>query len=332
MNDGRLMEADLGFIRYIKKAGGSDLKKCYQCATCSSVCSLSPAEKPFPRKEMLLAGWGQEKKLVSDPDIWLCYQCNDCATYCPRGAKPGNVLAAIRSYIYQYYAVPSFMGKALANPKALPLLFLAPMAVLAAMIWGSSGGDFSFINGEIVFTKETLYYTETMRLFVIPKGSDPVKSEQISFSTRKAEDITYYYGEWSGAGGSQIDIRIKGPSSGSDGDNGDYSKGIGTFLIIAGVVFAVIFGFFVFRNKSKGRHRSTKKKGMKREPSEDKKPSQRGTKPAPSEDKKAKKQQEKLYDALLRLEEDFDAGSIDKETYDSSKGIYLDYLKELKKK
>jgi len=187
-------------------------------------------------------------------------------------------------------------------------------------------------TGELIFTKETLYYTETMRLFVIPKGSAPVKSEQITMSTRKAEDITYYYGEWSGAGGSQIEIGVQGPSSEDDDGDGDFSKGIGTFLIIAGVLFAVVFGFFVFRNKSKGRHRSTKKKGMKRDPSEDKEPSQRGTKPTPTEDKKAKKQQEKVYDALLRLEEDFDAGSIDKETYDSSKGIYLDYLKELKKK
>ncbi len=147
------MEVDLEFVRSIKKAGGNDLKKCYQCATCSSVCTLSPAEKPFPRKEMLLAGWGQSKKLVRDPDIWLCYQCNDCSTYCPRDAKPGNVLAAIRSYIYQHYSVPSFMGKALANPKALPLLFLLPMTIIGALVMAATGGDFSFIKEDVVFAK-----------------------------------------------------------------------------------------------------------------------------------------------------------------------------------
>ncbi|MFH2204960.1 MAG: quinone-interacting membrane-bound oxidoreductase complex subunit QmoC [Elusimicrobiota bacterium] len=137
MGVGRLIDADLSFIKFLKQSGGEDVKKCYQCATCSAVCSLSPADKPFPRKEMLLASWGQSDKLVKDPDIWLCYQCNDCSTYCPRGAKPGNVLAAVRNYVYQHCAFPSFMGKALASPKALPLLIAAPMAIMAAVFFAS---------------------------------------------------------------------------------------------------------------------------------------------------------------------------------------------------
>ncbi|MBI4677171.1 MAG: quinone-interacting membrane-bound oxidoreductase complex subunit QmoC [Elusimicrobia bacterium] len=137
MAEARVVEPDLEFIRSVKKAGGADVKKCYQCATCSSVCSLSTTEKPFPRKEMLLAGWGQADTLSKDPDIWLCYQCNDCSTYCPREAKPGDVLAAVRSFVYERFAFPSFMGHALAAPRALPLLFLAPMLVIAAVIFAS---------------------------------------------------------------------------------------------------------------------------------------------------------------------------------------------------
>jgi quinone-modifying oxidoreductase subunit QmoC len=125
---------DPDFIKEVKRLGGKTLNKCYQCATCSVVCNLSPTSKPFPRKEMLLAQWGQIDKLVKDPDVWLCYQCNDCTKYCPRGARPGDVLAAIRSYIYKHYSFPSFMGKALANPKALPLLVLAPIIILFSMM------------------------------------------------------------------------------------------------------------------------------------------------------------------------------------------------------
>ena len=154
MSEKRLGEPDLEFIRKVKKAGGENLKKCFQCATCSVVCNLSPEKKPFPRKEMILAGWGQADKLVKDPDIWMCYQCNDCSVHCPRGAKPGDVLAALRAYTFEHYSFPSFMGKALASPSALPFLFLVPMILIAVMAWTFAGGDFSYIHdGEIVFKK-----------------------------------------------------------------------------------------------------------------------------------------------------------------------------------
>ena len=55
MANGQLIEPNLEFIRDIKTAGGDTLKSCYQCATCSVVCNLSPEDKPFPRKEMLMA-------------------------------------------------------------------------------------------------------------------------------------------------------------------------------------------------------------------------------------------------------------------------------------
>jgi quinone-modifying oxidoreductase, subunit QmoC len=125
---------DLNLIKEVKRLGGNPLKNCYQCATCSVVCNLAPENKPFPRKEMILAQWGQTEKLVKDPDIWMCYQCNDCTKHCPRDARPGDVLAAIRSYIYKHYSFPSFMGKALASPKALPILVLVPILILFGMM------------------------------------------------------------------------------------------------------------------------------------------------------------------------------------------------------
>ena len=134
MAETRVMAPDRDFIKEVKRLGGNTLNKCYQCATCSVVCNLSPEIKPFPRKEMILTQWGQIDKLVKDPDVWLCYQCNDCTKYCPRNARPGDVLAAIRSYIYKHYSFPSFMGKALANPKALPILALLPVVLLFAMM------------------------------------------------------------------------------------------------------------------------------------------------------------------------------------------------------
>lgn len=151
-----LLNPDLEFIRNLKLSGGGTLKKCYQCATCSVVCNLAPRSKPFPRKEMMLAQWGLKEELLSDPDIWLCHQCGDCSTYCPRQAKPGDVLGAVRAISFQHYAFPAFMGKALANPAALPLLFLFPLLVLLGVLFSSSGNDLSYlfeVSGEVDYAR-----------------------------------------------------------------------------------------------------------------------------------------------------------------------------------
>jgi quinone-modifying oxidoreductase subunit QmoC len=133
------VEPDLNFIKYLKSAGGDTLKKCYQCATCSVVCPLSDDKKPFPRKEMIWAQWGLKDKLVADPDVMLCHQCGDCTAYCPRGAKPGDVLGAIRAYAYTHYGFPNGLAKLVSNGKNLPILIGAP-AILILIVWWLSGG------------------------------------------------------------------------------------------------------------------------------------------------------------------------------------------------
>ena len=87
---------DIEFKKTLKKMSGAPLNECMQCGTCSVVCSLAPENKPFPRKEMILAGWGLKDRLLTDADIWLCHQCGDCSTHCPRGVRPADILAAMR--------------------------------------------------------------------------------------------------------------------------------------------------------------------------------------------------------------------------------------------
>lgn len=130
---------DLDFIKFMKNAGGDTLKKCYQCATCSVVCPLSDDKKPFPRKEMIWAQWGLKDKLVADADVLLCHQCGDCTAYCPRGAKPGDVLGAIRAYMYTHYGFPSGLAKMVSDPKMLPMTIGLP-ALIVLVMWFISGG------------------------------------------------------------------------------------------------------------------------------------------------------------------------------------------------
>lgn len=156
MADRQLVEPDMNFVKKLVGFGGDTLKKCFQCATCSVACKLSPEKSPFPRKEMIWAGWGLRDRLVNDPDIWLCHQCNDCSTYCPRGAKPGDVLAAIRRFSFVHYAFPGFLGKAVSNGKYLPLLLAIPV-VLLLFLMGISG-HLTIPEGEIVFERFIPHY------------------------------------------------------------------------------------------------------------------------------------------------------------------------------
>ncbi|RLC05022.1 MAG: heterodisulfide reductase [Deltaproteobacteria bacterium] len=145
MADAYVIEPDIGFINEVKGLGGGDLKKCFQCATCSVACPISPDNKPFPRKEMIAASWGLKEKLVGNGDVWLCHNCGDCTTLCPRGAKPGDVLAAIRAYAVTEYGPVKAMGKLINDPKKLPIVLGIP--ALLFLVLGLVTGFLNFNPG-----------------------------------------------------------------------------------------------------------------------------------------------------------------------------------------
>ena len=145
MAEAQLLDPDLGFIREVGALGGEDLKKCYQCATCSVACAIAPDNHPFPRKEMIAASWGLKDKLVKSVDIWLCHNCGDCSTQCPRTAKPADVLAAVRAYAVSEYAAPKVLAKAVSDPKKLPFLLAVPAVIFLVL---------GLITGLLDFTPE----------------------------------------------------------------------------------------------------------------------------------------------------------------------------------
>lgn len=152
----QVISPDLRFVKDIITSGGEDLKKCYQCSTCTVVCNVTPDNKPFPRKEMMYAQWGLKDKLISNPDIWLCHQCSDCTAHCPRGAKPGEVLGAVRKLSIEHYS-PTPLAKMVGNPKYLFILFAIPVLLFLLYIVPKGYLDLSSIprgeNGEIVYSK-----------------------------------------------------------------------------------------------------------------------------------------------------------------------------------
>jgi len=100
---------------------------------------------------MLLTQWGLKDRVLADPSIWQCHQCNDCSVYCPRGAKPGDVLAAVRGIAIERFSFPRFLGKFFAEPRFLPLMFGIPAAILLVLVAALQG--FSFPTGEIEYDR-----------------------------------------------------------------------------------------------------------------------------------------------------------------------------------
>lgn len=111
MTEPVLIQPDTSFVQEVIEFGGGDVKKCYQCGTCASVCSLSTPENPFPRNQMLAAQWGLKDKLVNDLGPWLCFYCGECSKLCPRKANPGETMMALRRYLTAEYDWSGLAGR-----------------------------------------------------------------------------------------------------------------------------------------------------------------------------------------------------------------------------
>lgn len=135
MAEAVVIDPDVTFIDGLMKAGGGDLKKCFQCATCTSVCSLADESRSFPRQQMIKAQWGLKEEVLADPAIWLCHDCGDCTTNCPRGARPSAVMRALRMEAIKRYAFPRFAAKIVSDVAYLPLLLLLPALLFGGVAW-----------------------------------------------------------------------------------------------------------------------------------------------------------------------------------------------------
>ncbi len=140
MASSQLIQPSTDFRSTFFDRGGKNAARCYQCATCSSVCDLAPANAPFPRRQILWAQWGLTDRLMGDPGVWLCHQCNDCSVRCPRDVNPGDIMASIRAMVVESLAAPSFIGKLVGNIRSSwPLLVFVPILFWAVLLGVTTG-------------------------------------------------------------------------------------------------------------------------------------------------------------------------------------------------
>jgi len=147
--------------RMLAERGAGSAARCYQCATCSSVCELAPEAAPFPRRQMLLAQWGLGEQLMGDPALWLCHQCNDCNERCPRDAQPGDVLQILRAAAVEALAFPSFLGRLVGNVRATwPFLVGLPIVFWIVLLAATTGLHVPGVNPELSGLEGPFHYQE----------------------------------------------------------------------------------------------------------------------------------------------------------------------------
>jgi quinone-modifying oxidoreductase subunit QmoC len=150
------------------KRGGSNAAKCYQCATCSSVCELAPDNAPFPRRQVLMAQWGLEDQLIADPGPWLCHQCNDCSVRCPREVNPGDMMAAVRAMAVESLSVPRFMGRLTGNIRASwPALIFLPIIFWVVLLGATTGLAIPEVHSDMPVLEGRFHYEEFVPHYLI---------------------------------------------------------------------------------------------------------------------------------------------------------------------
>lgn len=87
----------------IAALGGGTFAKCFNCGSCTAVCSLSKGETVFPRKIIRYLQLGLSDRLAESPEPWLCYYCGGCSDTCPREAQPGELMMATRRWLTTKY-------------------------------------------------------------------------------------------------------------------------------------------------------------------------------------------------------------------------------------
>ncbi|MFA6949122.1 MAG: 4Fe-4S dicluster domain-containing protein [Lentimicrobiaceae bacterium] len=128
------------FGKVLKEYGADDFNACYNCGTCTAICSLSTEDDSFPREMVRFSVLGDEEDLKASLKPWLCYYCGECSTHCPQKANPGELMMSLRRWLTSVYDWTGLSGLLY---KSLPLSIFAFILVAVAVILYSASEAFN---------------------------------------------------------------------------------------------------------------------------------------------------------------------------------------------
>ena len=119
------------FSTELIKYGIHDFKACFNCGTCTAVCSLSTEDNSFPREMVRYSTLGLEEDIKASLKPWLCYYCGECSSNCPRQANPGELMMSLRRWLTSAYDWTGLSGLLY---KSLPLSIMAFILIALTVI------------------------------------------------------------------------------------------------------------------------------------------------------------------------------------------------------
>ena len=131
---------DPAFSKELKKFGALDFNACYNCGTCTAVCTLSTDEDSFPREMIRLSVLGDKDGIKASLKPWLCYYCGECTTQCPRQANPGELMMSLRRWLTSVYDWTGLSGLLY---KSLPLSLTAFILTAITVVTFGAYEDFN---------------------------------------------------------------------------------------------------------------------------------------------------------------------------------------------
>ncbi len=141
------------FIDDLDRFGAEDVKLCYQCGDCSTVCPHADEIYKFPRKSMRLLQMGLEHKIETTLEPWLCYYCGQCSEQCPREADPGETMMSLRRWLisrYDFTGIARLFFKSRLT-EVLAIIVIALLTGIFLFYYGFSGGNIKIYDGEGAF-------------------------------------------------------------------------------------------------------------------------------------------------------------------------------------
>ena len=84
--------------RMLKK--NEDIKKCYQCSTCSASCPVMRYDPEFNPRVLIIKALYGSKDILKSKEFWKCLSCDRCNERCPQGVNPYNVLVKLKNFLF----------------------------------------------------------------------------------------------------------------------------------------------------------------------------------------------------------------------------------------